>query len=226
MTPLSPTARQTSQPPALQTGAPLDQADGLGILLHGRGASASDIIGLAGPLTPRGELGERIAWLAPQAAGNVWYPHRFTEPIALNQEALAAALGVIDAIIERAIAAGLPADRVMLTGFSQGGCLALEYAWQGQYRVGAVGALSGGLVGQLDTDPRPAADLSGLPIFVGMGDADAIVPLSQIEASVALLEQAGADVTYQLYPGLGHGIIRPETDILRQMMTDLTRDAG
>ncbi len=221
MTPFSTSARQTSQPPALHTGAPLDQADALGILLHGRGASASDIIGLAGPLTPRRELGERIAWLAPQAAGNVWYPHRFTEPIALNQEALASALGVVDAVIERAIAASIPAARVMLAGFSQGGCLALEYAWRGTHRVGAVAALSGGLVGQLGTDPRPAADLSGLPVFVGMGDADAIVPLSQIEASVALLEQAGADLTYQLYPGLGHGIIRPETDALRQMATNL-----
>ena len=207
--------------PALQTGAPLDQAAALGILIHGRGASASDIIGLAGPLTPSGELGERIAWIAPQAAGNVWYPYPFTQPIALNQEALDSALSVVDGIVEQAIAAGIPAERVMIAGFSQGGCLALEYAWRGAHRVGAAGALSGGLVGKLDSDPRPPADLTGLPILVGMGDADQVIPLKQIEASVVLLRKAGADLTYQLYPGLGHSVVRQETEILRGMMTRL-----
>jgi phospholipase/carboxylesterase len=225
MTPASTTSLHAGQP-ALHTGAPLDQAQALVILVHGRGASAADIIGLAGPLTPSGELGETIAWIAPRAAGNVWYPHRFTEPIALNQEPLASALAVVDAIIDQAIAAGIPAARVMIAGFSQGACLALEYAWRGKHRIGAVGALSGGLIGRLDTDPRPLADLTGLPIFVGMGAADQVVPLSQIEESLPLLEQAGANVTYQLYPGLGHSIARQETDILRQMVTDLVRKAG
>lgn len=176
MTSVSSTSLHAGQP-ALHTGAPLDQAAALGILVHGRGASAGDIIGLAGPLTPAGKLGDRIAWIAPQAAGNVWYPHRFTEPISLNRAALDSALAVVDSIIEQAIAAGNPATRVMIVGFSQGGCLALEYAWQGKHRVGAAGALSGGLVGKLDTDHRPSADLSGLPVFVGMGAADQVVPL-------------------------------------------------
>lgn len=227
MTPASSASRSMpAGQPALQTGAPLDQAATLVILLHGRGASAADIIGLAGPLTPSGELGGKIAWIAPQAAGNVWYPFPFTEPIARNQEALDSALAVIDAIIEQAIAAGIPASRVMIAGFSQGACLALEYAWRGQHRVGAAGALSGGLIGKLATDPRPAADLTGLPIFVGMGDADQMIPLPQIEASVELLRQAGADVTYQLYPNLGHTVIRQETDILRDMVTSLAQSEG
>lgn len=209
--------------PALQTGAPLDQAAALFILIHGRGASAADIIGLAGPLTPGGELGAKIAWIAPQAAGNVWYPFPFTEPIARNQEALTSALAVVDAIIERAGGAGLPASRVMVAGFSQGACLALEYAWRGRHRIAAAGALSGGLIGNLASDPRPAADLTGLPIFVGMGDADPLIPLRQIGASVDLLRQAGADVAYQLYPNLAHTVIRPETDILRGMVTRLAQ---
>ena len=209
--------------PALQTGAPLDQAAALVILIHGRGASAEDIIGLAGPLAPSGELGGSIAWIAPQAAGNVWYPYPFTEPIARNQEALNSALTVIDGIIDQAVAAGIPPSRVMVVGFSQGACLALEYAWRGKHRVGAAGALSGGLVGRLDADPRPAADLAGLSIFVGMGDADQLIPLPQVEASVELLRQAGADVTYQLYLGLGHSVIRQETDVIRTMVTALAQ---
>ncbi len=207
--------------PALHTGAPLDQAKALVILVHGRGASADDIIGLANHLKPADEAGDTVAWIAPQAAGNVWYPYRFTEPIALNQEALSSAIAVVDAIIDQAIAAGIPAERVMVAGFSQGGCLALEYAWQGRHRIGAAGALSGGLVGKLDSDPRTAADLSGLPVFVGMGAADQVVPLNQIEQSVTMLREAGADVNYQLYPGLGHSIVREETDILRGMVADL-----
>jgi predicted esterase len=222
MSPFGTTTLHTDQP-ALQTGAPLDQATALGVLIHGRGASAADIIGLAGPLTSNGELGTRVAWIAPQATGNVWYPYPFTEPIVHNQAAFDAALAAIDAIIDQAIAAGIPAERVMVAGFSQGGCLALEYAWRGKHRIGAAGALSGGLVGKLDSDPRPAADLTGLPVFVGMGDADQMIPLRQIEESVELLRQAGADVTYQLYPGLGHSVIRPETDILRGMMTRLAQ---
>ena len=217
MTPASTGARQ----PVIRAGAPLGAATAAGILLHGRGASAADIIGLAGPLTPAGPAGQQVAWLAPQAAGSVWYPHRFTEPIALNQEALAAALRVVDGLFAEVLAAGIPSSRVLLAGFSQGACLALEYAWRGQHRPGAVGALSGGLIGHFATDPRPAADLTGLPIFIGMGDADQVVPISQIAGSVPLLEAAGAEVTYDVYPGLGHSVIKPEIDALRGLLAAL-----
>lgn len=224
MTSTTPTSLHAGQP-ALHSGAPLAQAKALVVLVHGRGASADDIIGLASHLKPEGDLGDAVAWIAPQANGGVWYPYRFTEPIALNQEALTSAIEVVDGIIDEAIAAGVPAERVMVAGFSQGGCLALEYAWQGGHRIGAAGALSGGLVGELGTDPRAAADLSGLPVFVGMGSADQIVPLRQIEQSVDLLKAAGASVNYQLYRGLGHSIVREETDILRQMVTTLAEAA-
>lgn len=220
MSSTSPTSLHAGQP-MLHAGAPLDQAKALVILVHGRGASADDIIGLANHLKPEGDAGDAVAWVAPQAAGNVWYPYRFTEPIALNQEALDSAIEVVDGIIDQAVAAGIPAERVMVAGFSQGGCLALEYAWRGKHRIGAAAALSGGLVGKLDTDSRPAADLRGMPIFVGMGSADQIVPLSQIEQSVSILREAGADVNYQLYPRLGHSIVREETDIVREMVANL-----
>src|SRR5690606_25385918 len=112
MSSTTPTSLHAGQP-ALHSGAPLDQAKALVILVHGRGASADDIIGLANHLKPEGAVGDAVAWIAPQAAGNVWYPHRFTEPIALNQEALASAIEVVDGIVDEAIAAGVPADRVM-----------------------------------------------------------------------------------------------------------------
>src|SRR5512143_3153649 len=119
--------------PILTTGAPLKQARAAMIMLHGRGATAESILSLANEFDDDG-----FAYLAPQAANNTWYPYRFLEPIERNEPWLSSALHIIDDLIASVIAAGIPAKRIMLLGFSQGACLTLEYAARHAQRYGGV----------------------------------------------------------------------------------------
>src|SRR5262249_8941745 len=110
--------------PILTAGAPLESAQAAMILVHGRGASAEDILGLANEITSSGyELpldASKFAFLAPQAAGNQWYPNRFMEPIASNEPYLSSALALLGDLVARVTTAGIPAEKIALLGFSQG----------------------------------------------------------------------------------------------------------
>src|SRR5882757_9658028 len=104
--------------PVLRHGASLSEARGAVILLHGRGASAEDILGLAPELSQPG-----IAFLAPQAAEHTWYPYSFLSPIRQNEPWLTSAIENIQSTVALATAAGVPLERIILAGFSQGACL-------------------------------------------------------------------------------------------------------
>src|SRR5947209_20212721 len=98
------------------------------------------MLGLAEAVAP-----PRTLCLAPQAAGHSWYPYRFTEPVARNEPHLGSALSVLSDLVDRVGDAGVPPERIALLGFSQGACLALEFARRRMIRLGAVIGLSGGL---------------------------------------------------------------------------------
>src|SRR5215204_4201009 len=122
-------------------GAPLATARAAMIMLHGRGASAQDILSLAGEFDP----GD-IAYLAPQAANSQWYPNRFIAPIASNEPWFSSAVARIEELLAAVSAAGIPVERTCLLGFSQGACLALEFAARHPQRYGGVFGLSGALI--------------------------------------------------------------------------------
>jgi len=124
--------------PALAGGQPLDQARAALVLLHGRGATARSMLHLADELAQPG-----LACLAPQAVGNVWYPNSFMAPIASNEPYLSSALAAVGDVLARLGEAGIPPERVVLLGFSQGACLALEFAARHTRRYGGVVGLSG-----------------------------------------------------------------------------------
>ena len=128
--------------PLRQMGAPLEQARAAAVLLHGRGATAEDILFLAEELDQ-----PEFAYLAPQAAGNTWYPYRFLAPVEQNEPYLSSALEVVARTLLQVVNAGIPLARTLLLGFSQGACLALEYAARRPQRYGGVIGLSGGLIG-------------------------------------------------------------------------------
>ncbi len=193
-------------------GQPLDGARGALILLHGRGSSAEDILGLANAL-PR----DGLAFLAPSARHNTWYPQRFLFPTEQNEPWLSSALDVIATLIAEAQAAGLARERIGLIGFSQGGCLALEAAARRPGRYGLVAGLSGGLIGPLETT-RPAANFKGTPVLLGCAAQDAHIPLEYVERSAAYFEASEATVTKQIYPGSAHTVFAPEIAWLTEQL--------
>jgi phospholipase/carboxylesterase len=206
--------------PVLTAGMPLERAKVAMILAHGRGASARDILGLAS------ELGRPdIAYLAPQAAGSSWWPARFMDPIAANEPWFSSALATVERILERVAGAGIPAERTILLGFSQGACLALEYAARHARRFGGVAGLSGGLFGPDDTPRDYAGTLDGTPVFLGCSDVDFHIPKARVLYSAEVLKRLGGAVTTRLYPNMDHTVNMDEVEFVRGMIDGLVAQA-
>lgn len=197
----------------LSAGEPLASARVALLLVHGRGASAADILSLADELDFPG-----CAYLAPQAAGYTWYPQRFIAPLEANQPWLDSALASLQRAMDQISAAGIPAERTMLLGFSQGACLALEYSARRARRYAGVVGLSGGLIGaQVDPQRYPGA-FAGTPVFLGCSDLDPHIPRERVEATAQQLRAMGAKVDLRLYPGMPHTVNDDELEAVRQMM--------
>jgi phospholipase/carboxylesterase len=203
--------------PIYEAGQPLRQARAAMILVHGRGASAHDILSLASELR-RTEL----AYLAPQAAGNEWYPNRFIAPVASNEPWLSSALELVGSALARVAEAGIPAKRTLLLGFSQGACLALESAARNPRRYGGLLGLSGALIENGDTSRDYPGSLAGTPVFLGCSDRDFHIPAGRVERSAELLRAQGGEVTMRLYRGLGHTVNADEIEQV-QKIVDLVR---
>ena len=188
------------------------------IMIHGRGATADSILSLANEFDAEG-----FAYLAPQAANNTWYPFRFLEPIERNEPWLSSALQVIDDLITHVVTSGIPAERIMLLGFSQGACLTLEYAARHAQRYGGVIGLSGGLIGPDQTPRSYAGSFGGTPIFLGCSDVDVHIPLERVHEAARVLRQLGGEVTTRIYPNLDHTINQDEIDHVGELMLAVTR---
>lgn len=209
--------------PVLEGGQPLAAAPGVVVLVHGRGASAADILGLADALDA-----PHLAYLAPQALGGTWYPHSFLAPLRDNEPYLSSALAVLASLIVRAGRAGLSPDKVIVAGFSQGACLATEFVARHASRYGGLIAFTGGLIGPLGTRFQYRGDLAGTPAFLGAGDPDPHVPWARVQESASVCSTLGAAVTLRRYPGLGHAINQDEIDEARKIVSTLAgpgRDA-
>src|SRR5437667_358507 len=158
----------------LAAGEPVASARAAMILLHGRGASAEDIMTIASEVQHPG-----WAYLAPQAVGNAWYPNPFTAPLASNEPYLSAALDMISKLVER-VEPTVPAQRIMLLGFSQGACLTLEWAARNARRYGAIVGLSGGLIGPDDTPRDYPGSFDQTPVFLGCSDVDPYIAKERV----------------------------------------------
>jgi predicted esterase len=199
--------------PVLTAGAALDKAMAAVILLHGRGASAEDILGLAGEI-----YDERVAYLAPQAAEHRWYPYSFLAPIAENEPALSSAINKVGAIVESIAKAGLSPEQIFLCGFSQGACLASEFIARHPARYGGLVAFTGGLIGPPDADLRHPGDLAGMPALFSSGDPDPHVPWARVQASADQFTAMGAVVQLQRYPGRPHTVLPQEIKAARDLI--------
>lgn len=200
--------------PILAAGAPLEAARAAMVMIHGRGASAPDILTLAGEFDAPG-----VTFLAPQAAQNQWYPFSFLAPIAQNEPWLGSALAAVAAVLVRVAAAGIPPERTLLLGFSQGACLALEFAARNARRYGGIAGLSGGLIGPPGSPRDYPGTFAGTPIFLGCSDHDPHIPAARVEESAEVLRRMGAVVTARLYPNMGHTVNRDEIAAVQAMVT-------
>ncbi len=199
--------------PVLHAGAPLGTARLAVIMMHGRGASADDMVGLAGAL----RLTD-VAFLAPQAAGNTWYPYPFMTPMAQNEPGLSSALAKIDTLLAAAGEEGLTPDRVALAGFSQGACLALEFAARHARRYAAIVGLSGGLIGPPGTPRAYPGDFAATPVFLGCSDIDPHIPLARVQESAGVFRRMGARVDERIYPRMGHTVNPEEISAVRALL--------
>ncbi len=200
----------------LTAGAPLESARAAAILLHGRGGSAEDILSLGAEFAL-----DDIAYLAPQAANASWYPYSFLAPLAQNEPHLGNALATVAATLDHLAGADFPAERIALIGFSQGGCLALEYAARNAKRYGAVAGLSAGLIGPPGTPRAYPGALAGTPVFLGCSDVDGHIPLERVHESRDVLGKLGAVVTERIYPGMGHTINADEIEHVVKLLAGL-----
>ncbi len=200
----------------LQAGAVEEPARAALILLHGRGGSAEDIFSLAQVLRA-----DDVLFLAPEAPGNSWYPYSFLAPITQNEPLLSAALAHVGTMLEVAMSSVSTADRVVLAGFSQGACLALEFAVRHPREYGGVVAFSGGLIGPPATKWNAEGGFGSTPFFLGCSDVDPHIPLPRVRESTIHLRGMGAAVTERIYPGMGHTINDDEVNAFRAMMASV-----
>ncbi len=199
--------------PVLASGRKLTEAAGAVILVHGRGASAEDILNLGQEFDH-----PELAYLAPQAAGHTWYPYSFLAPIAQNEPWLTSALNKLGKIVEEISNAGIAREKIVIAGFSQGACLASEFVARNATRYGGLIALSGGLIGPPGTEFHYAGKLDGTPAFLGGVDPDPHVPWLRVQESASVLSALGAEVQLKRYAGMPHAVNQEEIEEARRLI--------
>ena len=184
------------------------------MLVHGRGDSAAGILGLADAM----ELTD-VMWIAPQAAAHSWYPYSFLAPMESNQPGLDSGLALVGDLVQMLAGEGMPGERVALMGFSQGACLAQEFAARNARRYHAIIGLSGGLIGPPGTPRDYEGTFDGTPVFLGCSDIDPHIPVERVNESADVFGRMGAVVDKRIYPRMGHTVnadeIRAVTALLR-----------
>jgi predicted esterase len=186
------------------------------ILLHGRGGAPEDLLKLADEWNV-----PDIAYLAPAAAGCTWYPESFLVPIDRNEPWLTSALRTVERVLGEIEHHGVPAERVAIVGFSQGGCLGLEFAARRAQRYRAVVGLSAGLIGPPGTPRAYGGSLAGTSVFLGCSDIDPHIPLSRVHESADVFRRLDGVIDERIYPDMGHSVNRDEVEAVRALF--LTR---
>lgn len=182
------------------------------ILVHGRGGSAAELLDLGADLGM-----SDVAWIAPQAAGQTWYPYSFLSPIERNEPGITSGLNVLSRLLQELGQSGMPAERVGILGFSQGACLSLEFAARHARRYAAIVGLSGGLIGPPGTPRDYKGSMDETPVFLGCSDIDAHIPVERVRESAEVFRRLGAQLDERIYPGMGHTVNEDELAAVRAL---------
>lgn len=197
----------------ITAGTPLKEAKKALIMMHGRGASAHDILSIAKHL----ELTD-FALVAPQADNHTWYPYSFLAPISQNEPYLSKSLDKIAEVVAQVEENGIQKENIYFLGFSQGACLSLEFVARNASKYGGVVAFTGGLIGDQLTDENYTGNFENTPIFIGTSNPDIHVPVERVHESETILKRMGASVTKKVYDNMGHTINQDEIDLANQLI--------
>jgi len=201
---------------AAEYGAPISRAKAAMIMLHGRGATAESIFSLADEFAQ-----PDVHYVAPQAQNHTWYPYSFLQPKENNQPGLNSGLQRIYDLMEDINSAGIPAEKIILLGFSQGGCLATEFAARHPQKLGGVVGLSGGLIGPVIETSLYSGSMEQTPVFLGCSNVDPHIPKERVDETEAVFEKLNANVTKSIYPGMPHTVNEDEIKTVRGMMANI-----
>ncbi len=206
--------------PVGHAGKPVGESHALMIMVHGRNAAPRNILDTCSVLDR-----PDFTYLAPAAASNTWYGHSFMAETASNEPGLTSGLHVIEGLVQDALARGIRAEHIMLLGFSQGACLAGEFAVRHARRYGGVVMYSGGLIGPPGTTWTWPGSFDGTPVLLGCSDVDSHVPKARVDESADVFARMGATVTKRIYAGMGHTINAEEIRLTQRMMDAILADA-
>lgn len=204
------------QQPLISKGTNLDEATVAVIMIHGRGAGPQGILPLANHFEADG-----VAYLAPSAEGNTWYPNRFIAPRQSNEPHLSSALETIQDLLDLVRETGIPPEKTVILGFSQGACLATEFVARNPQRYGAVVAFSGGLIGTDGELEGYEGSLEGTPVFLGCSDVDFHIPIERVHETRDILSGLGAQVDERIYQGMGHMVNTDEVGAVNTLLKTL-----
>ncbi len=188
-------------------GKALKEAKKALIMIHGRGADARDILGIASHFNV-----SEYALLAPEATNNSWYPHSFMAKPEQNEPWLSSALDLLNEIIDEVSKQGITAENTYFLGFSQGACLSLEFVTRHAKKFGGVAAFTGGLIGDKIYQENYSGNFNGTPIFIGTGNPDPHVPIERVKESADILKKMDAKVHMKVYDGKLHSISQEEIE--------------
>ncbi|NGM68349.1 phospholipase [Natronolimnobius sp. AArcel1] len=202
--------------PLLTAGAPALASEAAIVLLHGRGATAQGVINLFSPTVRHG-----VTVLAPAAERSRWYPRRAPTARAENEPWLTSSVECVGAALEAAQEIGVPPERTVIGGFSQGACVAAEFVRRNPRRYGGLCCLSGTLPGSSDDDWEIPGALEKTPVLLGYGEDDPHVSADRVSRTVRTFADADASVDERAYPGVGHEVTDDEFDAVGSMLETL-----
>jgi phospholipase/carboxylesterase len=197
------------------------------IVLHGLGADGTDFLSFADELKLSG-VGP-LRWVFPRApvipvtinGGAVmraWYDILGVD-LARREDAagLRASFAAVHALLDREVARGVPANRIVLAGFSQGCAVTLGAGLRYGQRLAGLAGLSGYLPLADTTDTERAHANALTPVFLGHGQRDGVVPLARGAAARDDLTQMGMDVQWHDYP-MEHSVCLEEVRDLERWL--------
>lgn len=184
------------------------------IMIHGRGSEAADMVNSFEGVLPL----DNYYIAAPNAPGRSWYPYSFLAPQDQNEPMLSDALNLLAELISDLVDTGFKKKEIFILGFSQGACLALEFAARNAAEFGGIIALSGGLIGDHVNEANYSGNFYGTPVFLGCSDVDSHIPLKRVKESSIVLDRMGARVIEKIYPGMAHTVNKDEIDEVSKIL--------